>query len=164
MEKPIDYAWALHQLARTQAAILLSSDEVGESVTAFIERTLKAQPPDYLVSVHKEYQLLARHTHTNCPQSPGMYLKLLHGRRSVREEMDDWGSDGPWIGPLKWFHCTYLSSLGIGFEDGSEVAPMLQGGDLPSPMFLSSGLLYFDGMYYGDWELQSFTSESGKDN
>ena len=32
---------------------------------------------------------------------------------------------------------------------------MSSGGDLPSPMFLSKGLLYFKGVYYGDWELQT---------
>ncbi len=156
MQHPVDYSFALNQLARAQANILLmQADDLSNCLTEFIKRGLKDVPPDYLMASHEEHQLLARHTHEENPPRPGMYLKLLHGRRSVREGMDNWGPDGPWIGPLKWFHCAYLSSIGIGFEDGGEIAPMTNGGDLPSPMFFFEGLLYFKGMYYGDWELQS---------
>lgn len=158
MKKPIDYNFALNQIARAQAKILLTQgDDLGDCLTEFIKRCLKDIPADYLMASHEEHQLLARYTHEERPQRPGMYLKLLHGRHSVREEMNDWGADGPWIGPLKWFHCTYLSSIGIGFEDGGEIAPMTAGDDLPSPMFFSGGLLYFKGMYYGDWELQTLS-------
>ena len=156
MQHPIDYSFALNQLARAQASILLTqADDLSDCLTEYIKRGLKDMPPDYLMAAHEEHQLLARHTHDESPSRPGMYLKLLHGRRSVREGMGDWGADGPWIGPLKWFHCTYLSSIGIGFDDGGEIASMSSGGDLPSPMFLSEGLLYFKGVYYGDWELQT---------
>ena len=159
MQKPVDYGFALNQIARAQASILLSrADDLGDSLTEFIKRGLKDIPLDYLMASHEEHQLLARHTHDESPQRPGLYLKLFHGRRSVHEDMNDWGPDGPWIGPLKWFHCTYLSSIGVCFADGSEIAPMMPGGDLPSPMFLSDGLLYFKGMYYGDWELQTLGS------
>ena len=50
-----------------------------------------------------------------------MYLKLLYGRDMADEEMDDWGPDGPWIGPLNYFHCTYLSDIGIGFAGGRRI-------------------------------------------
>ena len=156
MQHPIDYSFALNQLARAQASILLTqADDLSDCLAEYIKRGLKDMPPDYLMAAHEEHQLLAQHTHEESPSRPGMYLKLLHGRRSIPENMADWGADGPWIGPLKWFHCTYLSSIGIGFEDGGEITSMSSGGDLPSPMFLSKGLLYFKGVYYGDWELQT---------
>lgn len=78
--------------------------------------------------------------------------------------MDDWGPDDPWIGPLKWFHCTYLSSVGLGFEDGSEIGTLMLNESFPPPLFLFEGMLFLNGMYYGDWELQTITTEIGKDN
>jgi hypothetical protein len=84
-----------------------------------------------------------------------MYLKLLHGRESADEEMNDWGSDGPWIGPLKWFHCTYLSDIGFGFTGGEELTTLSHSIDVPFPIYLCQGMIYYDGMYYGDWELQN---------
>lgn len=28
------------------------------------------------------------------------YLHLFHGRKDPNQQMDDWGEDGPYIGPL----------------------------------------------------------------
>jgi hypothetical protein len=30
-----------------------------------------------------------------------LYLELYHGRDNVNDDMDDWGFDGPIIGPLE---------------------------------------------------------------
>ena len=54
------------------------------------------------------------------PSLPGLYLGLFHGRHEPREEMEDWGFDGPMIGPLKWFHTTYACTLRIAFERGED--------------------------------------------
>ena len=155
MNPEIDYPLALTKLARAQADFLLTSQgNASERIANFIEIHLNRLPLLSVLSAYEEHKLIEKHTDNEKPQKPGMYLKLLHGRRSVDEEMDDWGADGPWIGPLKWFHCTYLSSVGIGFENGGELSSMCSGSQVPSPMFLVEGLLYFAGMYYGDWELQ----------
>ena len=156
MNPAIDYSPALKKLARAQADFLLTSHgDVGDRIANFIESHLKQLPSLFVVSAYQEHKLMEEHTHHEEPQRPGMYLKLLHGRKHSNEEMDDWGLDGPWIGPLRWFHCTYLSSVGIGFEDGGELGAMSPGEEVPSPMFFFEGLLYFSGMYYGDWELQT---------
>lgn len=44
-------------------------------------------------------------------ESGKLYLRLYHGRATVGEQMEDWGSDGPVIGPLASIHVTYMSQL-----------------------------------------------------
>lgn len=87
------------------------------------------------------------------PKTPGMYLQLLHGRKSPDEQLDDWGPDGPCFGPLSWVHITYLTSINVGVSEQS-IGPMV---GAPDPMYFVDDLLYYDGMYYGDWELISHT-------
>jgi len=36
-----------------------------------------------------------------------IYIELFHGRRTVDEELDNWGFEGPVIGPFPFFHLTY---------------------------------------------------------
>jgi hypothetical protein len=50
------------------------------------------------------------------------YLMLWHGRTDREEEMNNWGENGPVFGPFPFFHLTY-----------------------------KCGIVYYDGMYYGDW-------------
>ncbi|MBT2245899.1 hypothetical protein JQK15_20515 [Sphingobium sp. BHU LFT2] len=46
------------------------------------------------------------------PLQPGkLYLRLYHGRATPDEQMEDWGSDGPVIGPLASIHVTYTCHL-----------------------------------------------------
>jgi hypothetical protein len=73
------------------------------------------------------------------PQKPGLYLGLFHGRRSPHERMDDWGFDGPTIGPLKWCHTTYAFNIKIQFVNSVDALNYF--GDL----------VVLGGMYYGDW-------------
>lgn len=71
----------------------------------------------------------------------GVYIELLHGRRNPKEQLDDWGFDGGFIGPIDWYHTTYVGMVRIGTPetpDGFELD-------------LSTGMLEFDGYYYGDW-------------
>jgi len=116
--------------------------------------SLRNLPPSLLATFSGDFEILKRHSHRVSPSIPGLYLKLLHGRETMVQEMSDWGSNGPWIGPLKWFHCTYMVDIGLGFTGGEEVGPFGPNGNPPAPIFIENGLLYFDGMYYGDWELQ----------
>ena len=41
-----------------------------------------------------------------------MYLRLFHGRTDPQQDMDDWGSDGPVLGPYKFAHRTYPGFAG----------------------------------------------------
>lgn len=66
-------------------------------------------------------------------------IHLYHGRISPSEELEDWGADGPLLGPFDGFHMTYLSHLRT-IIDGVNQADLKMVGDL----------IYYDGMYYGD--------------
>jgi len=82
-------------------------------------------------------QLKARST--DKPEKGKLYLHMIHGRTNPNQQMDDWGTDGPFIGPLNWCHFTYNSTINLGFSDG---------------FGFYEDMLFFDGVYYGDWELQ----------
>lgn len=73
---------------------------------------------------------------------PGMYLMLYHGRKHPDEEMEDWGFDGPILGPLKYGHITYRTTLQLGFVDGFETGPEFA---------FDGDCLKFGDAYYGDW-------------
>lgn len=72
--------------------------------------------------------------------SPSVLLHLFHGRKTVDQEMDNWGSDGPWL-RVKWVHFTYMSTIGIGTDSDEDL------------LFLEDGLFHYDGVYYGDFEV-----------
>lgn len=71
-----------------------------------------------------------------------MYLQLFHGRTNPDQQMDDWGSAGPVIGPLNYVHTTYATNVQFGFADESKSAGWLT---------IIDGLIYYDGVFYGDW-------------
>jgi hypothetical protein len=78
------------------------------------------------------------------------YLKLLHGRNRVDENLDDWGFEGPTFGPLDWFHVTYLQSFRFGRDEvEAEIATT-------EDMFL------WEGKYYGDAEIFRFADKKAK--
>lgn len=155
MDNKNRYSDALKQLTDAHLVSLFSLGSTAEAaLRRLIENNLKKQPTDFLITISYEFDLLKLHTLHQVPTISGMYLKLTHGRATVDEEMNDWGEDGPWIGPIEWFHCTYLTDIGIGFTSGEELTFMRPSDDYPSPMYLYEEMLYFDGVYYGDWELQ----------
>lgn len=78
---------------------------------------------------------------------PGLYLSLFHGRADPKQDMEDWGEDGPIFGPLANVHITYLTSISLTFADDS-TGPMHNADD---PLHFVEGLLCYEGMYYGDW-------------
>jgi hypothetical protein len=155
MKNQPNYSEALNQLVDAQLLSLFTLGSGAEAqLRKLIENNLKRYPDDYLISVSAEFDLLKQHTSSGYPDMPGMYLKLLHGRTFVGQKLNNWGEEGPWIGPLEWFHCTNLSDIGIGFVSGEELSPMQFDDDYPSPMYLYQSFIYYDGVYYADWELQ----------
>jgi hypothetical protein len=48
--------------------------------------------------------------------SEGVYLHLFHGRKDPDEQMDDWGLEGPVIGPLNYVHVTYMATVRVGIR------------------------------------------------
>ena len=65
--------------------------------------------------------------------------------------MDDWGFDGPAIGPINWCHTTYASDVKIQFEAAADGARYFGVTDNEFQMKIVGDLLVFDGVYYGDW-------------
>lgn len=85
------------------------------------------------------------------PNRPGLYLGLLHGRDHPQQQMNDWGFNGPMIGPLQWFHTTYACTIRIAFESASDGDRYFGEAGTDHELELSDDLLVFEGKYYGDW-------------
>lgn len=81
-----------------------------------------------------------------------MYLMLFHGRSNPEDTPDDWGFDGPIIGPLNYFHATYLTY--VSYE-------LVGGGASEGPsdvLYVHGDLMTFHEpnevpQYFGDWSL-----------
>ena len=143
-------------LAEQQVRAIVSRGENAQEILqSIISKQIESRLGSWLTQAKLEFELFERYTHHSKPQISGLYLKLLHGRTPIDLELDDWGEDGPWIGPLEWFHCTYMATLGIGFSGGEEFESNSGTiSELPSPMYVCQGMIYYEGIYYGDWELQ----------
>ena len=72
-----------------------------------------------------------------------LYLRLFHGRTDPNQNMDDWGSDGPVLGPYQFAHTTYNGCLKLGRPDDGCDELYIIGPDM----------LFYDNVYYGDWSV-----------
>ena len=97
---------------------------------------------------------------------PGLYLGLFHGAKTLKDrralgDSGEWGSNGPCIGPLKFVHTTYSSTIKFEFENPDDAAKygldsnnliLIPGKDITSKQgFIEEGCFRFDGVNYGDW-------------
>lgn len=94
-----------------------------------------------------------------------LYLRLYHGRATAGEQMEDWGSDGPVIGPLASIHVTYMSQLQFAAAPDvmerffPEVMAQWRAGGVSNahgPLCdcqfnVIDDLIEYGGMLYGDW-------------
>lgn len=71
------------------------------------------------------------------------YLRLFHGRTNPGQDMEDWGPDGPYIGPFSAVTWTY-GELKLHTPDNFEHLDKKMDGDM----------ILYDGMWYGDFELR----------
>jgi hypothetical protein len=75
-----------------------------------------------------------------------IYLKLMHGRDDPDQHMDDWGFDGPVLGPFEAAHFTYATHV--------RCFPPSSDGDAEAvELCYRDDLLVHDGKYYGDFEI-----------
>lgn len=74
-------------------------------------------------------------------------LRLFHGRNHPDEQLEDWGFDGPVLGPLDGIHLTY-GNVGVFDEEGTRVA-------IPSV----DDLLLYGGRYFGDAYVSTATAQ-----
>ena len=73
-----------------------------------------------------------------------VYLKLLHGRNDPNEQLEDWGFDGPVLGPFEAVHFTYATHVRC-FPEGTDGEAI--------ELCYHDDLLVHDGKYYGDFEI-----------
>ena len=76
-------------------------------------------------------------------------LELSHGRKKPEQDMTGWGKNGPILGPFPSIHVEYRGDLRI----------VLQG-DKETCISIDDDLIYYDGMYYGNWVIVSVASLS----
>ena len=81
-----------------------------------------------------------------------LYLHLFHGRTSPEERLSDWGSDGPWIGPLKAVRTTYAHTIKLMFCQAEDAAKFGLNVDQPW-LHVREQMLLHGGVYYGEWEI-----------
>ncbi|MDP3500435.1 MAG: hypothetical protein Q8S33_08885 [Myxococcales bacterium] len=70
-----------------------------------------------------------------------LYLRLFHGRADPSDVLNEWGTDGPTIGPFDTYHSTYCEAL------------ELWNGETSFELATDRALVHFDGVFYGDFEI-----------
>jgi len=73
-----------------------------------------------------------------------VFIHLYHGRIHPDVDMDDWGSAGPTVGPL-----------GVSYTYGNLT---LHGEKGCTDLIQKDGLVYYDGVFYGDFEIQTYVN------
>ncbi len=80
-----------------------------------------------------------------------LFFNLIHGRKEPNQEMDEWGFDGPILGPYESVHCTYCTHLRLAKSNG-EI----------DTMRIYDDLVYYDNCFYGDWFISTDISLNAK--
>lgn len=82
------------------------------------------------------------------PTKPGMYLDLYHGRIDKDQDMTDWGTPGPLIGPCQAIHTTYMNMIRVSLTEDAGGH-----GDIDFTLHTTEDMIEFDGVFYGDWSV-----------
>jgi hypothetical protein len=75
-------------------------------------------------------------------ESLPLRFRLFHGRVNRSQQLDYWGMDGP-VFPATFVHTTYGQHIRLGGPEHGETHLELYVGQ--------DGLVYYDGIWYGDW-------------
>lgn len=73
-----------------------------------------------------------------------VYIKLFHGRKTLDEDLKDWGSTGPIIGPFESVIFTYMSTIRASLPNGDCF-------ELP----ILGDCVEYDNILYGDFSIVS---------
>lgn len=106
------------------------------------------------------------------PAVPGLYLHLFHGRNSPEQDMEDWGFDGPFIGPLQLVRSTYNNELELTFDNVEDhdrffLREVIARSSLDcfysqvGNLKIISDVVEYEGKYYGDWDISYLDGEEG---
>lgn len=114
--------------------------------------------------VCRDGRLLPRCHDALADLATGLYLGLFHGRDDMDASLDDWGFDGPVIGPLDYVHTTYASEVKLRFVNGQRAARYFpdigvvtnmatdeRTPCLEAELAITADMIVFDGRYFGDW-------------
>lgn len=71
----------------------------------------------------------------------GVYVRLFNGRRYPSEPLDDWGTDGPVLGPFRFAHLVWASEINLG-DDGESLK-------------IVDSTVFYGGTYYADFSVVS---------
>ena len=72
-----------------------------------------------------------------------LYLRLYHGRKDPKEDLEDWGSEGPIFGSYTSIQITYEAHIKMHAPDHFD------------DLTWEDDLIYYDGIYYGDVGISS---------
>ena len=75
-------------------------------------------------------------------QPNNLYLHLYHGRDTADQDMDDWGFEGPSLGPFSDVIVTYLSTVRC-MTDGGQSDELW--------LVFQEDMVVHDGKFYGDF-------------
>ena len=68
-----------------------------------------------------------------------LYIDLFHGRKDPNENPEDWGFEGPVLGPFDAVQITYMGRV------------QLKVGEVWYFLPDENGLIKYNGVWYGDW-------------
>lgn len=71
-----------------------------------------------------------------------IYVDLFHGRKTVEENLEEWGTHGPVFGPYRHVTVTYTGWIQCEKPNGDADFIKIVG-----------DLVYYDEMYYGDFTM-----------
>ena len=88
---------------------------------------------------------------------PGIYVRIFHGRNEPDQNLEDWGFDGPVIGPIRGLQRTYgylylIMPDGMTDQQVDQFAKkfLLDPKDWPLEIKQHGDLVVWNGMYFGD--------------
>lgn len=85
------------------------------------------------------------------PELSGLYLGLFHGRDDPEKDLNDWGSNGPIIGPLNYVHTTYATHIKLDFVNASDIKRYGFNPDEMLCLDIEDGMVKLGDHWYGDW-------------
>ena len=85
------------------------------------------------------------------PVETGLYLGLFHGRDNPDESLEDWGSNGPIIGPLEHVHTTYATHIKLEFKTEESARCFGFNPETMIDLNIQDGMVVFQNHWYGDW-------------
>ena len=72
-----------------------------------------------------------------------LYVELFHGRTNPDQGMDDWGFQGPVLGPFEEVHVTYTNIFRLLYKNVWYLLPLLD------------DMVDYKHNYYGDWGIHA---------